>query len=360
MRLVHPDDETAAEAEIGIERFREWRRFPANRWLWWLVYLVAGATTLTLAVVAGLKVFYHDGIHFLTCLNAFTRYVYLPIYICAAWAVWQRRWGLVLIAATVVLLHLSWVSSEFVPDRQFESSVEQTAAAPSEAETIRIFFANVLRPNHEFDALFSEIEAANPDVVIFAEWGWGWHQAFEKSPAMAAYLFGASWQQPHYSNINAFSKRPIQVELQNWVSGRLVRTLVVPVGNETLRIIGLHAPRPMPTYAQEYISFWNQMIPLLGSEPTPLLVVGDFNATPYSLVYRKLQEIGLRSAHDDRGRGYATTWPNGSLPLPPIRIDQAFISRDLECDQIAEGLGTGSDHRPLIIDLRVRSRAVAP
>jgi endonuclease/exonuclease/phosphatase (EEP) superfamily protein YafD len=67
----------------------------------------------------------------------------------------------------------------------------------------------------------------------------------------------------------------------------------------------------------------------------------------------------MRSAHDDRGRGYATTWPNDKFWLPPIRIDQAFLSPDVACKRIVEGHGKGSDHRPIVVDLTV-ARSVQP
>jgi endonuclease/exonuclease/phosphatase (EEP) superfamily protein YafD len=99
----------------------------------------------------------------------------------------------------------------------------------------------------------------------------------------------------------------------------------------------------------------------LTAEPGPVVIIGDFNATQHSLVYKQLKNGGLRSAHDDCGRGYATTWPNGHWPLPPIRIDQAFISPDVTCLKIVEGQGAGSDHKPLILDIALRSpKASAP
>jgi endonuclease/exonuclease/phosphatase (EEP) superfamily protein YafD len=85
------------------------------------------------------------------------------------------------------------------------------------------------------------------------------------------------------------------------------------------------------------------------------VVLGDFNSTQYSLVYHEITSLGLRSAHEDRGRGFATTWPNGENPLPPIRIDQAFLSPEVECLDIFEGIGRGSDHKPLILDIRVHT-----
>jgi endonuclease/exonuclease/phosphatase (EEP) superfamily protein YafD len=96
------------------------------------------------------------------------------------------------------------------------------------------------------------------------------------------------------------------------------------------------------------------MIPILTAEQGPLVVVGDFNATEHSKVYKRLTESMLRSAHDVRGRGYATTWPNGQNLCPPIRIDQALVSPEIEVARIVEGRGRGSDHKPLILDVRVR------
>jgi endonuclease/exonuclease/phosphatase (EEP) superfamily protein YafD len=96
------------------------------------------------------------------------------------------------------------------------------------------------------------------------------------------------------------------------------------------------------------------MIPILTAEQGPLVIVGDFNATEHSLVYEQLTSEWLRSAHDDRGRGYATTWPNRRNWLPPIRIDQVLLSPQVECERIVEGRGLGSDHKPLIVDVRLR------
>ncbi len=116
----------------------------------------------------------------------------------------------------------------------------------------------------------------------------------------------------------------------------------------------MHSPRPFYKEHFNYSEFWLGALPLISQQPRPLMVIGDFNATQYSRVYQELASMGLRSAHVDRGRGYATTWPNGDNPLPPIRIDQAFLSPQVECLNITEGIGRGSDHKPLILEIRVR------
>ncbi|MCI0335105.1 MAG: endonuclease/exonuclease/phosphatase family protein [Planctomycetes bacterium] len=325
-------------------------------WLWWMCHVCLWLVTLSLLVAAVARIVYHDGTHELTWINAFTRYVYLPAYVCLAWAAWMRRWILSLVALAVVGCHVAWMMPNFVRDRRFDVPSEATVSQESESQTVRIFFANVLATNHDFTPLWKEIENANPDVVVLAESTRFSKDSFRQSPAMAAYVHANGVRKSQSGEVIVYSKLPIKSELQNWVTGRVVQTVDIEVGVHTLRLIGLHAPRPMYPPQYDYFGYWKKMVPLLTSAEGPLVVIGDFNATEHSLVYKQLRDSGLRSAHDDRGRGYATTWPNNRWRLPPIRIDQAFLSPDVECLRVAEGQGEGSDHRPIILDVQIRGK----
>jgi endonuclease/exonuclease/phosphatase (EEP) superfamily protein YafD len=343
----------------GAQQRIMWPASTFRRALWWACYVAAWCTVVSLIGVAALSVFAFDATNVLTCLNAFTRYIYLPAYLCLAWAAWQRRWVLAAASALVVACHATWMAPDFVRDRRFDPPPGATTA--SAGPTLRVFFANVKGDNQEFSALLDEISAANPDVVVLVEFSWPWHIAFSKAPVMAPYKYGAGWSQWQVGSVCLFSKRPLAMEQQDWINGRAVHTADIAVGGKTLRLIGLHAPRPMGLPQQNYHDYWEQLIPKLAAERGPVLIVGDFNATEHSRVYQQLTSDRWRSAHDDRGRGWTTTWPNGKYPLPPIRIDQAFLSPDVECVQIIEGEGRGSDHRPYVVDVRIReqSREVA-
>jgi endonuclease/exonuclease/phosphatase (EEP) superfamily protein YafD len=323
-------------------------------WFWWIFHSFLWIVALSLVTAALLRIFYHDGTHYLIWINAFTRYVYLPAYFCLAWAVWMRRWWLSLVALAVVACHVTWMMPNFVPDRRFDVPTDAVPAATNESRTVRIFFANVLATNHDFAPLWKEIEEAQADVVVLAECSRFSQQSFRQSPLMAPYVAANGPMKSQRGEVIIYSKLPIKAEEQHWFSGRVVQTVDIDLGSETLRLIGLHAPRPMRPPAYDYFGYWKEMVPLLISQKGPLVVVGDFNATEHSLIYKQLQDSGLRSAHDDRGRGYATTWPNGLWLVPLIRIDQVFISPDVECLSIAEGLGRGSDHKPLIVDVKLR------
>jgi endonuclease/exonuclease/phosphatase (EEP) superfamily protein YafD len=337
------------------------RQWIVGRGLWWGSYLTAWGATIFLLVIAALRVFYHDGAFPLIWLNAFTTYVYLPAYAALAWAAWYRRWLLALANVAVVSCHVAWLAPDFLRDRRFD--VLATPAASTKkattSPTVRIFFANVAENNTEYDAMLGEIAGANPDVIVLVEYGWGWHRAFKTAPAMKPYVYGSGHLQSHIGSVNVFSRLPLKTELQNWVDGRALHTIDIEIGAATLRVLGLHAPRPIDGPRYNYRGYWQQMLPLLTAERVPLVVVGDFNATQHSAVHEQLIRGGLQSAHEAVSRGYATTWPNGLYWLPPIRIDHAFVSAEVECVSIAEGQGRGSDHRPLILDVRVRNPAPA-
>ncbi len=321
-----------------------------GRLTYWLVCLV----TLSLVAIAFMRIIYHDGTNLLIWLNAFTRYVYLPAYACLVWAIWKRRWFLALANIAVVSLHIALLAPDYIRDRRFDSVANSGTPTAPAIPTVRIFFANVRAHNTEYAGLLKELQDAKPDVIVLLEFTPNWHMAYLHSPFFAAYPYGGGMKNMSMGTVNVFSRLPLKSEKQNWFGGRGLQTIEIPVGTEMLHIIGLHAPRPQRIRGDDYAGFWNRTIPMILSEKGPLVVVGDFNATQYSAVYGQLTADRLRSAHHDRGRGFATTWPNGQFWLPPIRIDQVLASPEVECLGIKEGEGRGSDHKPLIVDVKIR------
>ena len=89
-----------------------------------------------------------------------------------------------------------------------------------------------------------------------------------------------------------------------------------------------------------------------------MIAVGDFNVTQFNAWMGDLEDLGYRSAFEELGRGTATTWPNGMYALPPVRLDHVLVRNGVVPLRIREGLGQGSDHKPVIVDVAlVRSAA---
>src|SRR6476620_9119639 len=177
-----------------------------NRLLNWLVWLV----TLSMVIVALMRVFDHDGAHFFIWLNAFTRYVYLPAYACLAYAIWKRHWFLALANIAVVSLHIALLAPDFIRDGRFDSAATGTAVSAEDTPKLRIFFANVRAQNTEHQALLEEIKAANPDVIVRVEFSWPWHLAYLHSSVFAAYPYGGGMENQRMGTVNVFSKIPLK------------------------------------------------------------------------------------------------------------------------------------------------------
>jgi endonuclease/exonuclease/phosphatase (EEP) superfamily protein YafD len=318
------------------------------------VNLAAWFATVALLGAAALRVFAHDATYLLVWINAFSRYLYLPAYVCLAWALWQRRWKLLIANLVIVVCHVAWIAPDFERDPRFGISAANAVPQTDVRPNVRIFFANVRADNPNKESILEEIAAANPDVAVLVEFTHNWYSTFRAAPQMKPYKYHTDKSHARVGLVNVFSKLPLLTESQVFDHGRTLQTVDVAIGSQTLRIIGLHAPRPT-SRSGNYEQFWQEAIPRLTAEQGPVVVVGDFNATQYSRVYQELTADHLRSAHEDRARGYATTWPNDRFWLPPIRIDQALLSADVQCLGITEGVGRGSDHRPLIIDVALRT-----
>ncbi|OFW08066.1 MAG: hypothetical protein A3H96_21975 [Acidobacteria bacterium RIFCSPLOWO2_02_FULL_67_36] len=83
---------------------------------------------------------------------------------------------------------------------------------------------------------------------------------------------------------------------------------------------------------------------------TPVLVGGDFNAEPASATIQRTRDAGLRDAWTECGQGDGFTYP---ADTPRKRIDYLFLTGDLRCTA-ARVIDTQiSDHRPLLVTVRI-------
>lgn len=310
--------------------------------------------TLVLAVAVAVRLCWYDANYVLIWINAFTRYLYLPAWGCLAWATWRRRWVLAAVNVVIVGFHVAWLAPDFYPAARPEfAATADTADSAADPVSFRLFYANLHASNHDCEALFKKIGDAKPDVVVLVEFVGHWPAAAAESPVMSAFPHQVVSTPPGGEVMTVFAKFPLQ---RIPLTGRLRHRLLLAdcaIADRQLRLFCLHAPRPMHWPWWTYHQYWREVELALADQPEPLLVLGDFNTTQYSRVYGRLTAQQLRGAHEDRGRGYAVTWPNYGFFVPLIRIDHILMSPGVECLEIAEGENPGSDHRSLIVDLRI-------
>lgn len=283
----------------------------------------------------------YDRFEIMTWVNMMTRYAYLPAYLVVLIAGGRRQWGLTAVAGGIVILHLAWILPHLP---------RQVPQPAGNGTALRVFNANLYAGNRDVGPILAEIEAADPDVLLLQEYTPRSHQAFLAWGLQEKYPYGINDAYPSPFGSAIWSKYPLQ-DAEVWdASGVPMTRATIHLDGRPLRLYNIHPPPPL--FA---IERWNRqqatIIAALEAEPRPVVAAGDFNYTQHNRWFKELENGRFREIHLDRGRGWATTWPNGTRLTPPVRLDHVFLTPEIIALTMREGEGSGSDHKPLIFTI---------
>jgi endonuclease/exonuclease/phosphatase (EEP) superfamily protein YafD len=259
-----------------------------------------------------------------------------------------RSAGLALLTALIAAVGLGPV---------FEQA-ERPARNPAGGHALSLLYANLRAENPQPEALAAMLRAVDADILITSE----------TSGAVAegiAYPYSLV-----HSNIRGvlrtaiWSKYPLRdgtLYLNNTVAPTGASAIADLGGGLTLGLIGAHFSRPFEGLHQTQIEALGPMARELSAQnpAQPLVVAGDFNASPWSLAVAHAAEVtGTRILG-----GYRVTWkghyqtPLGPLPEPwGHQIDQMLLSADIGVDAVETLALPGSDHLGLFVSLHISAR----
>lgn len=222
-------------------------------------------------------------------------------------------------------------------------------------ESVLVMSANLLGTSRSDEEVLAQIDAHQPDVIVFQEVRPGslarlttaLGDRYESVAAPREHLFGSA----------TFSKLPFsrRAEVVLPGDGRDLPQLMswVDWGGRELCVwnIHLHSPVGRSQVAGQARLSWEMGATLdsRDAEGVATIVAGDFNSPWRAMPLDSLRERGYREAHHVAGTGPGASWPaRGLLSLPPgIRIDHAAFSPGLVCVEAWVGEATSSDHRPI-------------
>ena len=274
-------------------------------------------------------------------------HIALTLAVCAAMALAVRAR---LLAGLLVALAVALGADAI---RTWSVSAQATAGSDvgDGDAAVRVVFSNLSIRNDDTGRFVAWIKVSDPDVVV----------ATEASPrhvarlakAMVEYPFQVLEPRGHPFGMVVYSRYPISSEAATELTGDtpparvpVMVTADVETPGGVLHVAGFHLFPPMTpqrrAWRNEQLAIAGD---LLAGVDAPKLVVGDFNATPWSAGLRAFQ-----SEHDLSGFNSQATWPV-SFGFAGIPIDHAFASRDLPILRIETGPDIGSDHRPVLIDV---------
>lgn len=202
----------------------------------------------------------------------------------------------------------------------------------------------------------AEIERLDADVITLVEISpSGRDEMF--TALRARYPYQATCFETAYCNLAILSKLPIAATEARiaWDGPPLIMAKLGPeAGN--LTVFGVHTIR-FPHSRAQYQQV-GALVAWLTTIPGRKLVMGDFNATPFSRIPQLIaRNAGLKRLTDLPSWPARLTWSPDWPPLahvPQMAIDHIFASpelRQLETEQLGEP--AGSDHFPVSLRLAV-------
>jgi endonuclease/exonuclease/phosphatase (EEP) superfamily protein YafD len=230
--------------------------------------------------------------------------------------------------------------------------------ATARASTLRVMSFNINVENTQTAAIVESIRSINPDLVV----------VIEVTPSMMENINTALKSKLTYNfrspggGLGILSKLPLQSPTGEKFSGSDDTNLVTTISyrDKSIKLIGTHPL--VPVKFDRFIKR-NQHLQAIGDyldqTKETVILLGDFNLTPWSPYYRQL--VNTTGLHNTRlGFGILPTWiraathvkyPSWIIPFINIPIDHIFVSRDIKVIRTYVGKNGNSDHAPIISEL---------
>jgi endonuclease/exonuclease/phosphatase (EEP) superfamily protein YafD len=228
----------------------------------------------------------------------------------------------------------------------------QSPSTPrAEGPAVRVYWANLYAGNDDVEAIDRSITRAEADIVMITELGAAPDAQLDR--LLRAYPHRAVGPRvtgllgPNRSLIaSRYPLSRIRYGVK-WEDPPVEAVAATPLGPVSLVVV--HLTRPWPYQYQ-----WGQIIQTMqlaeraGGLPRPLIVAGDFNSVSSARIGKQVrQSLDVRAAP-----GWPGTWPD-SAPAPfRITIDQVYASPELAITRRRLGAPTGSDHLPVVTEIR--------
>lgn len=231
---------------------------------------------------------------------------------------------------------------------------------------LTVMSTNLMVGRAEPELLKAEIRRFNPDVILVQEFTPGarvWMDA-----ALADYPHRVQEEREHPFGMAVYSRLPLdEVERYAftaraedeggfWSERAPQIRCVVRVDGRGVVIQNVHTWPPVGgSLLAAQVEQVKELARWAAGERRPVVVAGDFNATPLARSHGWLTGAGLVDGHAAAGRGGGATWPAHGRKawLPGVRIDQVFAGGGAGFEWAEVGGRVGSDHRPIAARVRL-------
>jgi len=280
--------------------------------------------------------------------------------LCLAAGEWRGKTALITVATALTLVHL-WPTAAL-------SLARPLSAAPG--PEFRVATANLRFGMADPELLERFVEEFRPDVLGLVEvltpnrgdtdWDARLESWRERWPHQEVMPYGRLFQMVLLSRHPIADVRRGQVSdaLEGYLADPPIMEATLDVKGRPVRVVLVHTHRPGSArrYRAREVSF--ESIARTDFDG-PRLVMGDFNATGTSPLFRELLESG--GLADTRpGFGACLSWSPLGLPGRLLCLDHVLVGGGLDVALRGTGPDIGSDHLPATAVLRLSGPQPGP
>lgn len=339
--------------------------------------LLNALITLPIVLYALFLAVYHLTLHtplaetwWLRFYNIFGYLLYLPLPFLLLLLLLpdQRR-----IRSLALLIPLLLFGIEYGPAFVPKLHLTRVAAAQSDL-SVRVMTWNTYFRNAQVDNLVAAVQRENPDILAVEEFGAVYADKLASS-LKANYPYQLLYPSYEPKGYAIFSRYPLKEELQPLAEHGACPCVqaTVTIQGRDISLFAIHptVPEfdiaikhhvPVPTYFETYAQDFQHQSVLnhIAVTKTPLLVVGDFNASDRMAIIDKYRAL-LTDSYREAGWGFGFTFPYEatfrSVELPSlVRLDYIFHDNSWRALQAWVGAAHGADHRYVVADLVLKGQ----
>ncbi len=272
--------------------------------------------------------------------------IFLPL------GLYLRRWHAVALHGINAAAFLLLYGVFFLP------AFSSPPCADDQATVLRVMTANAAADTADPATFAAVLAESGADVIAIQELGPSQAAAF--APELTALYPYRALYPLLIPGKGLLSRYPIIDD-----SGPFYLQTSLPHMRATLDVKGIaltviiaHPPRPLfgsngyfvhPNYTDDVVVLADMAV-----LSAPAILLGDFNTSDQSHLYRPLPEAGLTDAFRAEGWGFGATFPAKLGPqafIPVVRIDYIWLTDGLYARKAWVGSVMDSDHRPVLAEV---------
>lgn len=225
---------------------------------------------------------------------------------------------------------------------------------PGEKENqLKVYTANVLQDNRDFQRIKDQVKHSDPDVVLLVETDDGWKAEMDSLLEKYPQFLGIAL--PNTYGMLMYSRLPLEGTVRFMVEKDIpgIKAILHLPSGQKVEVWAVHPKPPVPGESEDSKAKDSEIMRVafeVEKVQKPAIVMGDFNDVAWSKVTELFQKTA-KLLDPRRGRGFYSTFSAHSS-FVRFPLDYIFCSKHFGLISMKRLPKNGSDHFAIVTHLQ--------